>query len=189
MAKANIVKIVSPPCGSAYAWLSKPDEGQEYSDGKYKVTLLLDKDSKETQSFIKELDAKCDEAAQEKWNGMPKKLSYPYKDGDEKDNEDFAGKWMLTAKTKFKPGTFDCSAPPTPLPEGSEPASGDLIKASFSLFCYETGGKKGVSAQLRNVQLIEKRNLSSSSMSDFDGVEGGYTAAQTADVFEDDDDF
>lgn len=182
---ANAKKLISPVCTAAYAWLAKPDEGQEYSDGKYKVTLLLDKDDKETKSFIKKLEAASDEAASEKWQDKPPKtLRYCYKDGDEKDKEDFEGKWMLVAKTKYRPGMLDCSEPPKSLGEGNEPASGDLIKASFALIAYEAGGQKGVAAQLRNVQLIEKRNLGNN-QDDFGSYDGGFTV----EAVDDDDDF
>jgi len=176
----NVTKLISPVCTAAYAWLAKPDEGQEYSDGKYKVTLLLDKDDKDAKSFLKKLEDASDEVALEKWGNKPKNLRYCYKDGDEKDKEDFEGKFMLVAKTKFRPGMVDCGDPPTSLIEGSEPASGDLIRASFALIAYEAGGRKGVAAQLRNVQLVEKRNTGSN-QNDFSSYDGGFTSEVAGD--------
>ncbi len=182
----NAPKLITPVATAAYAWLAKPDEGQEYSDGKYKVTLLLDKADKDTTAFLKKLEDASDEIAAEKFGGKPKNLNYCYKDGDEKDKEDFEGKWMLVAKTKFRPGMVDCGEPPASLLEGFEPASGDLIRASFALIAYEAGGRKGVAAQLRNVQLVEKRN-SGNSTNDFGSIDGGFTA--TTQAADDDDDF
>ncbi len=182
----NTPKLITPVATAAYAWLSKPDEGQEYSDGKFKVTLLLDKADAETKTFLKKLEDASDEAAAEKFGGTPKKLNYCYKDGDEKDKEDFHGKWMLVAKTKFRPGMVDCSEPPVSLTEGSEPASGDLIRVSIALIAYEAGGRKGVAAQLRNVQLVEKRNLGNST-NDFDSIDGGFSTAAAAEIIDDDD--
>ena len=72
--------------------------------------------------------------------------------------------------------------------EGAEPQSGDLIRASFALIPYEVAGRKGVSAQLRNVQLVEKRN-NGSNQNDFDGLDGGYKVSNVVDVIEDDEDF
>ena len=185
---SNAPKLISPICTAAYAWLSRPDEGQEYSDGKFKVTMLLDKADKEVKHFIGSLKDTSDEIAAEKFGGTPKNLNYCIKDGDEKDKEDFAGMWMIVAKTKYRPGMVDCAEPPASLVEGSEPASGDLIRASFGLIAYEAGGRKGVAAQLRNVQLVEKRN-NTSSTNDFASVEGGFTTSTATGDTEDDDDF
>ena len=184
----DVQKMISPVCTAAYAWLAKPDEGQEFSDGKFKVPLLLDKDDKEATAFVKQLEDLSDEVAETKWSSKPKKLNYAYKDGDDKDKEDFANKWLLVAKTKFRPGMVDCGEPPMSLLEGAEPQSGDLIRASFALIPYEVAGRKGVSAQLRNVQLVEKRN-NGSNQNDFDGLDGGYKVSNVVDVIEDDEDF
>jgi len=176
--------IVSPVATAAYAWLANPDEGQDFSDGKYKVTLLLDKDDKETKTFIKKLKTHCDTAAEVKW-GKVKTLRYPFKDGDEKDKEDFVGKHMLLAKTKYRPGM--CDSKNGSLSEGNEPRSGDLIRASFELYAYDAAGQKGVSCQLRNVQLVEKRNVGAQG-NDFDSLDDGYVELKE-DAVEDDSDF
>ena len=184
MPKREYTKVTSPISTAAYAWLASPDEGQEFSDGKFKVTGLLEKDSPDTKTFLKKMKALCDEAAEGEFNGKPKSLRYPWKDGDEKDKEDFHGMWMLTAKTKYRPSMVDCSKPIKVLPEGSEPKSGDLIRMSIKLIPYQVGGAKGVAAQLQAVQLVEKRNLSNAGTDDFDSIDGGYSAD---DAVEDDD--
>jgi hypothetical protein len=45
VAKQKNARVVTPPAVAAYAWLSKPDEGKQYSDGKFKVTLVFDEDT------------------------------------------------------------------------------------------------------------------------------------------------
>ena len=70
--KTKAPRVKSPVAAAAYAWLARPDEGQQYSDGKYKVTLLLDKDDKDVKTWIKKLEATSDEVATEHFNGKPK---------------------------------------------------------------------------------------------------------------------
>lgn len=165
MAKQKVRPIVSPQATSAYAWLARPDEGQEFSDGKYKVTLVLDKNDEEAKAFIADVKKEAEALAKQAWETIPKNFRYPFKDGDDSEKEEFHGKWLLTAKTKFQPGFVgpDNKA----IDEDSIPSSGDIIRASFSLKEYATGGGKGVTSQLRNVKLIEKRNMSSGPSNDF----------------------
>lgn len=153
MAKKQHTIVVSPEATAAYAWLARPDEGQEFSDGKYKVTLVIDKSE---QSFIDSVTAKSDEVAAKEWGKVPKNLRYCIKDGDDSEKEEFAGKYLIVAKTKFQPGFVD--AEKKPLEDEVFPMSGDVVRASFALIPYKTGGGQGVTAQLRNVMLIEKRN-------------------------------
>ena len=183
-AKRKIHKLITPPAVSAYAWLSKPDEDQQFSDGKYKVTLLLKKTDKDTKKFLADLKKKADAAASEEWSEVPDDMILPYKDGDEKDREDFQGRWMLTAKTKFRPGMYDSAT--APLKEGEEPRSGDIVRISFKLYPYHNTRGHGISAQLVNVQLIDKRNVTESEFGEF---EGGYVAGHSDDDFDDDEDF
>ena len=56
MPKREFTKVTSPISTAAYAWLASPDEGQEFSDGKFKVTGLLDKQADETKSFPQKID-------------------------------------------------------------------------------------------------------------------------------------
>ncbi len=184
MAK-DLQKLISPTATAAYAWLAKPDEGQQYSDGKYKVTLLLEKKAKETKAFIKKLEAESNQSAEKEWGKIPKNLKYAYKDGDDTDKEEFAGHYMLVCKTKFRPGMVDCGDPVSPLPEGNEPHSGDLIRVSFALSPYKISGMIGVSAQLRNVQLVEKKN-NGSGADEFESIDGGYSVAESGVANEED---
>jgi hypothetical protein len=178
MAKKQATVVVSPEAVAAYAWLARPDEGQQYSDGKYKVTLVLDSSN---ENFFKELIQKSDVVAQEEWGKVPSNLRYCLKDGDDTEKEEFAGKTLITCKTKYQPGFVDSSK--KPLDEDTFPASGDMIRASFALIPYKTGGNAGVTAQLRNVMLMEKRN-NGGSQDDFAEVQ-----AEEAVANDNDDDF
>jgi len=172
---------VSPNVVAAYAWLAKPDEGQEFSDGKYKVTLVMEKGDPEIEKFIETLSTVSKDIATAEFKKLPSNLRMPFKDGDETEKEDFQGKWLITAKTKFQPGFVDAGKKQLAVEDC--PSSGDLIKASFQLKAYNTGGNKGVTSQLRNVMLIEKRNLGQGAAGDF----GEHQAVQNDSS--DDDDF
>lgn len=187
MAKKQFLKAVSPVVTAAYAWLSKPDEGQQYSDGKFKVTLVLDKEDDATEGFITKMTELSEQAATAEWGKVPKKLKMPFVDGDEGEKEEFEGKYKLTAKSKFKPGCVDAKR--VSLPEGQEPRSGDMIRASLVLIPYKAGADYGVTCQLRNVQLIEKRNGGGGSgADDFEEMEG-YSVAESGGADGDDGDF
>ena len=72
MAKVQRDVVVSPTATAAYAWLAKPDEGQEFSDGKYKVTLVLDPKQEGVSDFIENVRAKSKKAAEAEWEKLPK---------------------------------------------------------------------------------------------------------------------
>jgi hypothetical protein len=160
MARKQLTVVSSPEATAAYAWLSRPDEGQEYSDGKYKVTLTFNKGDDAVEKFIADLEEKANAALVEEFGKPVKTARMPFKDGDDTDKEEFQGKWMVVAKTKYQPGFV--GADKKPLDEGTFPESGDIIRASFALTAYNAGGSRGVSSQLRNVMLVEKRNRGTS---------------------------
>lgn len=182
MAKEKQIKVVVGPGIAAYAWVTKPDASRknggksEYGDDKFKVTVVAENDA----PFLDTLRAQCDEAAKLKWGKVPEDLRYPIGDGDEKADRkpEFAGKALLTAKSQYKPGCVDAKR--NELPEGVWVGSGDLIKASCVLYAYEKTEKvkdgkkiidvvsKGISLQLRNIQLLEKRAGGSGAAGDFE---------------------
>lgn len=166
MSKKNAPVFVSPVAVAAYAWLARPDEGQQYSDGKYKVTLVFDPKDEDTKSFIKQIKEASVALAKEELGVKTPKL--PLRDGNTMKNEEFAGKILITAKSKFQPGFVDSAK--KPLPEETFPQSGDMVRCSFALSAYPGQGG-GVAAQLRNVMLVEKRNTGGSPTRDFDDVE------------------
>jgi hypothetical protein len=185
VAKEKAVKIVLPAGVAAYAWLTKADEGQQYSDGKFKVTVVFDSDTD-----LSAVEAACLAAAKAKWPSVkPADVTLPFQDGDNKEKEEFHGKTLVTLKSKFKPAQVD--AKKNPLPANVFAASGDLIKTAATLYCYEKAEKvkdakgkianvtiHGVSLQLNAVQLLDKRNMGANSADAFD-EEDGYEAETT----------
>lgn len=184
--KKQMTVVVSPQGTAAYAWLAKPDEGQQYSDGKYKVTLVLDKEDEAVAAFIEKLTKLATEIGTKEFGKLPKTFKMPYKDGDDQDKEEFKGHWLVVAKTKYQPGFVDAAK--KALPDGVTPMSGDIIRASFGLTPYKAGGGIGVSCQLRNVMLIEKRNGGGGG-DDFADLEAGEGFTGGADDGDNEEDF
>lgn len=180
--KKPFFKSVTPAGTAAFAWIARPDEGHQYSDGKYKITLVLDGDA--------DLDAirkiAMDAAKAEFPNVSPSEFQLVFlQNGDDKNKEEFAGKTLLIAKTKNQPQCVDAKR--KPLPEGVEVRSGDIVKLALVFYPFsktekvKVNGKMvnettySVAARLNAVQLLEKRNNGGNAASDFD-EEDGYEA-------------
>lgn len=154
--KKQYPTITSPVGVARFAHLAKPDSEGKYADGKYKVTLVLDKADPANVAFATKINAMHDEVG-----GDESKA--PVKDGSalnakrvkrkkEAKPED-EGKLIVTMKSQF---------PPQLLGAGNvvldvAPRSGDKIKLAFAAVPYESGDGSGVSMQLRAVKLIERR--------------------------------
>jgi hypothetical protein len=169
MAKKEKLPTEITPAGvAAYAWLTKPDTGGEYSDDKYKVTLVLPKkgapNQAEIDSFIEDINERHAEARGNK------KTDSPVKDGDDKDNESFHGHWLITFKSQFQPKCVGKGN--KELPENMAVFSGDYVKVAFAAAPYEKGKNAGISMRLNSVKLLEKRNRGGDYGSVFDEDEG-----------------
>jgi Holliday junction resolvase RusA-like endonuclease len=101
-----------------------------------------------------------------------KKTESPVKDGDDKDQDEFHGKWIVRFKSQFKPQCID--AKKVELEKGVEVRSGDVIKVGFAINPYDKGKNAGISLQLRAVQLLEKRAGQGGDYKDAFGEEEGY---------------
>lgn len=181
MAGKKYPRVVMPAAVAAYAWLSKPDSGHQFSDDKFKVTMVYD-----SADVLSDVEAACVALAKEQWpNLKPADLKLPFVDGDDRGKEEFEGKTIVTLKSKYKPTVVDSKK--SPLPKDVQVFSGDLIKAVASLYPYENTekvkeGKKvvtvtvrGIALQLQVVQLIDKRNNGSNG-TDLLDEEDGFVA-------------
>jgi hypothetical protein len=184
------VEVVSPKAIAAYAWVNKPDTGNQYSDDKYKVTLVFD-----GEADLSKLEAAAKEVADHDFPDVKfDDVKLPFVDGDTKaeKNEEFAGKVLVTAKSQFKPGVFDAKR--KALPKGIELRSGDVCKALLKAISYEktetvvekVNGKRvesketvhGITFQLAGLQLLEKRNGGGNAANAFEDEEGGFDASE-----------
>lgn len=208
--KQRKVIAMSPVGTLAYTWIAKPDAGYKNKDAdnpKYKTTVLIPKEGAHEEAVTvryKDTDGKwqdssleelCSDFAAEVWGKAPRKLAYMgVKDGDEfaedKEKPEFADHWMIEAKSKFKPKQYDAAK--QEVAEAVNAGSGDLARISFTLYAYGEGAKRGISLQLRTIQIIEKRAGGSmeGSADDFDDeeFEDGYVTDVDAPAGEDADD-
>jgi hypothetical protein len=139
--------IVTPIGRLSFPHLAKPDEGRQYSDSKFKGTLLLPKKGVDLGP-LKTAALKC---AQKKWPKITKldEFVHPFRDGDLKDAEGYKGCIYIVAKTKRRPKLIG---------KMKEELDGDHFyggcKARFivSAMTYMLAGKPGVTFLLDVVQ-------------------------------------
>lgn len=174
MPKKKQLQIVTPIGTAQYAWIARADQGHEFSDGKFKVTLLMNPAEPGVQELIDNIEAEVKKAAIAEWGKLPKVLRSPIKSGDDiadekEDKEEWRGMLVLTSKSKYQPGLVDAER--NELAHNVFVKSGDTIRLSAALIPYVVGGVKGVSMQLRTIQLLAQRPVAES----FDDTEGYST--------------
>lgn len=177
MAKRQYIQLRTGISTASFSYLREPDQGREFSDGKYKITLLIDKADEEGLKIIRDA---CGKAAASEWpEGAPSGLKSPLRDGAEKadKNPDFANYYMVTFKSQKAPALYDAAG--KPLAADVNIFSGDTVRVAGAAGAYIAGGNKGVTLYLNGVQLVEKRAMPQGEDGGmFDAVEGGFTNDQ-----------
>lgn len=142
-----VSKVLTPKFRVSFPQVFKA-EAFEDGDPKYAITMLFDKDADLT-----EMKKAAEAAAKEKWaDKIPKNLRSPFRDGDEKELDGYAGKIFVRASSKSKPGVVDQNV--KPIVDPSEFYPGCYARATVVAFAYEAKGNKGVSFALLNVQKL-----------------------------------
>lgn len=150
--KLTETKVVFGPCRLSYTHLfEKHSFDGDNENGKYSTNILIPKSEKET---VRAINAAIEEAKKSaivsKWQGKcPKDLPSPLLDGDEKDDEVYAGHWYLNAKCSTRPGVVDRNK--APITDEEEIYSGVWAIVSVTFFGYNVNVKKGISCGLNNV--------------------------------------
>lgn len=146
-------------------------------DQKYSVVMLFDKKNRED---IKKLEDLAKSAAYEKWGedavkNKKIKLSWPFRDGEEKAEQydGYEGMVFANASSKNKPKVVDRAV--EPIVDEGEFYPGCYARAAINAYAWEWKGKKGVSFGLINLQKVkdgEKFGFSSKPEDDFESIEG-----------------
>ena len=181
--KRKYIQLMTNQHTASYCYLRNPDEGREFSDGKYKTTILIEKSDKEGLAIIQEA---CKKAAFEEWgNDLPKGLKNPIKDGAEKADKDpsLAEYYMVTFKAAFEPALYNAAG--KELDKKINVFSGDQIRVAGAASAYISGANKGVTLYLNAVQLVHK-NADRDMGAAFGVVEGGYGTGSNSDESESD---
>ena len=150
--KRKYFKFATSPVTASYAYLESPDTGGEYSDGKYKVTVILDADDEDV-SRIREVVRL---AAEWEWgDSPPANLHSPLFHPKGEDGEPDEKRWAFRLKSKDQPLRTDSRG--APLPPDIQIRSGDLVRLAGAASSYVSGANHGVTLYLNAVRLMEKR--------------------------------
>ena len=191
MSQKKIPLEVSAKGVAAYAWLYKKDAkfAKKGEDGKYKLTIVIDKD--EVDELFAGLEGGSERVTGTEWlehlRDMHEKAggdnsNSPVKDGDnqfdkkgkpkKKPNKDFFGKWTINFKTGYPAQLVDTQK--NDLPDNVMIMSGDIVKAVYRPYFFDDG----VSLRLNAVMLIDKR-ASFNSAGAFGDDEEGFVAEKS----------
>lgn len=144
-------KLITPKGRLSFPHLLEKNSGGQYSSDKYEVTLLIPKDAD-----IKPLQKAALDVARKSWGEKVKSLKdieHPFRDGDEKEFDGYAGHWYIKPRSKNRPGIVDAKR--QRVEDDEEVYGGRFAKLSVVPFTYLQAGRMGVSFQLQNVQLLE----------------------------------
>lgn len=178
----SATKVVTNEIRGSYLNLWEPRAGQEGQTAKYSMTLLIPKTDTVTVNKIK---AAQEAAIQAKWpSKRPAKVDLTMHDGDgvkpstgEPFGKECKGHYVMTVSSKTQPGVVDQSVQAI-LDRGAI-VSGDYFRVSINAYGYDTGGKRGVSFGLNNVQFLRKGEPLGSVARPQDD----FSAVETADEF------
>lgn len=148
------MKLITPVNRASFCHLVEPKAPAAGAPPVYSMALVLPKDDPDTKKFMKNLKAAAESRAQEKFGQVPKKLKFPWKDGDKEDRTEWEGCWIVSAKSKSRPGIVGADLQPVMDPEILY--SGAYYRASVSEWAWDhsTGGK-GISLNLDNVMWVK----------------------------------
>lgn len=165
-------KILTPKGIAHYPYISKPDEGREYSDGKYKVNLSIP--SEEAQPIIEQINAVLLAGIKAEKDKSPnkkiKQAPLPYSNEVDEDGNE-TGNVIVKFKSKYKPSVVDAK---NNLMVDHNIYGGSVIKVGGVLTFYNSAIGCGVTIRLGAVQLIEYVEGSAGGNFGF-GEEEGFT--------------
>lgn len=142
---------------------------------KYSVSLLIRKDDEKSVALVR--GAVKELLADPEVRGIlktSKDIDTPLRDGDEKDDPNYAGCWYLNAKANEDrpPKIFDREK--NEILDKAEVYSGCYCQASLSLYAYNKSGHKGIGVglnALRKMRDGEPLGGGGASASDFEDEE------------------
>lgn len=159
MSEKKTLRVTSPVFRLSFPNLKAPKSNFEGQKPAYSVQMLFD-----DKADLTKMKAAAHEAAIAKWgsdyNKVDPKTKKPkiqfkhptFKNGDEKDLEDYKGKIVVEARTQQKPGVVDKDR--NEILDLNEVYAGCYCRATLTVYAYDKAGNKGVSFGLQNVQKI-----------------------------------
>jgi hypothetical protein len=168
-------KVTFGPCRLSYTHVfSKYNPDGDDKNAKYMTNVLIPAKEKETVAAIqKAIDAAKASGVVSKWGGKePKKLDMPLRDGDDKDDDVYAGMLYVNAKSSTRPGIIGRDK--APIVDEEEIYSGVWALVSVTFYPYDTNGNRGVACGLNNIMKFkddEKLGGRCSAETDFAGID------------------
>lgn len=146
-------KLITPKGRLSFFSLFSPDTRGDSPDGKYKATILFDKNDPEVIAALKVMKKECQRIGAETF-GADAKFELHFKDGNEKAEKypDYKEHIYISAKTKARPQVV---GPDLKNLEDGDLYAGCWVRASLTPFAYDQKGNRGVSFWLGNVQKIK----------------------------------
>jgi len=150
--------IVLGPCRLSYVHLFEkyagPDGDEERA--KYSTAVLIPKTQKDAIAKMKKcIQAAYDQAVTKYWGGKKPNIAensdaWPLRDGDDKDDDNYAGHMFVNAKTGKKPSVTDKAG--EPIMDEDEMYSGVWAWVCITYYGYKVNGKCGIATALEAVR-------------------------------------
>lgn len=154
--KSERVHVMTPVGRLVYPYLHKPDEGRQYSDGKFKTDIIFPKETWKEEGIHL---VKAIVQVGREYFGNPKlqlkDFKNPIKDGDEKSLEHYKGHYVITPKSQFKPEIVGPDKQKFTDDRIERIKGGDYARLVVSVFPYEQQGG-GVTLGLDVVQFAKE---------------------------------
>lgn len=172
--------ITTPKFRVSYPNLFKPRTSKDFPDKKptFSIDMIFSK-----KADLSVLTKEVNRVKTEKWGPKekwPKGLRSPFKDGDEKENEEYKGCFYATATSQRKVPVYDRDGTSEIVETDDSFYPGCFARAKVVIYTYEAKGNKGVALGLRGVQKWEDGEALGGGVSvkpgDFDSVEDQATA-------------
>lgn len=145
-------QVIFGPCRLSYTHVFNkfvPNDGK--GEPKYMTNVLIPTSEKETVAAIKKaIETAKASGIVSKWGGKdPKKLDMPLRDGDDRDDDVYAGVLYVNAKSSTRPGIVDRNK--VPIVDEEEIYSGVWAIVSVTFYPYDVNGNRGVACGLNNI--------------------------------------
>ena len=171
-AKKQNIRVLTPYFRVSFPHLDKPHSGFKNQEPVYSLQMLFPKGTD-----LEALKKAAFQAATNKWGKdktkWPKGRRSPFKDGNEKNLDNYKDMTVIEARTKLKPGIVDRDG--EEIVDPKEVYAGCWARATLTCYAYDTGGNKGVSFGLQNIQKYKDDTAFSgkkNAKDDFDKIEG-----------------
>lgn len=171
----NETTITTGKVRLSYAHLFVPTTAPGSDVAKYSVSVIIDKNDKETlDKFKTAIEKAKQQGIVSKWGGKePKNLHMPLRDGDaERDDEAYSNSYFFNCSSTRQPSVVDRKL--NLILDPGEVYSGCYARVNVNLYPYDSNGNRGIAVGLNSVQKIA------------DGEMLGGGAPKVADAFGDD---